>query len=124
MHAQDLGGEGDLVLIDEPFGIGLPQDLAHPDRSRLAILLALPAEPRGSGPTRGRKRASRNPAEHRRERRVELVGVDPSKHAEHVRDVFRPRAGGAWSCEGGVAGWRWEGPPAPRRRASTRRVPW
>ena len=50
----------------------------------------------------GRKRASRDPAEHRRERRVELVGMNPLRHAEHVRDVFRSSACGAWSCEGGV----------------------
>ena len=34
MHAQDLGAKGDLVLIDEPFGIGRPQELAHLDGSR------------------------------------------------------------------------------------------
>ena len=63
------------MLIDEPFGTGRPQELAHFDRSRLAILLTLPAEPRASEPSRGRKKhASRNPAEHRGERRVELVG--------------------------------------------------
>ena len=59
MHAQDLGAKGDLVLIDG---------------SRLATLLALPAEPRASKPSCSRrKRASRNPAEHRRERRMSMT---------------------------------------------------
>ena len=61
----------------------------------LGLLLALPAKPPASEPSRGgRKRASRNPADHRRERRVELVGVNPSRHAEHVRGVFRSSACG------------------------------
>ena len=95
MHAQDLGAKGDL-LIDEPFGIGLPQELAHLDGSRLATLLPLPAKPRASKPPRGREESvpADIQAEHRRERRVELVGVNPSRHAEHTRDVFRPRACG------------------------------
>ena len=33
MHAQNLGAKGELVLIDEPFGIGRPQELAHLDGS-------------------------------------------------------------------------------------------
>ena len=60
--------------------------------------MGLPAEPRAreSAGSRG-KRASSDPAEHDRQRRVELVGVHPPRHAEHVRDVF-----GAWGCESGV----------------------
>ena len=66
------------MLIDKPFGTGRPQELTHLDGSRLAfLLLALPAKPRACEPSRGgRKRASRDPAEHRRQRCVELVGVD------------------------------------------------
>ena len=30
-HAQDLGAKGDLVLIDESFGVGRPQELTHLD---------------------------------------------------------------------------------------------
>ena len=64
VHAQDLGAQDDLVLIDEPLGLGRPQELAHLDGSRLAIFLALPAEPRSCEPSRGRReRASRDPAE-------------------------------------------------------------
>ena len=101
MRAQDLGAEGDLVLIEEPFGTGRPQELAHLDGSRLATLLSLPAKPRASKPSRGgRKRASRSQAEHCRERRVELVGMNPSKHAEHVRDELRTSASG--TSESGV----------------------
>ena len=33
VHAQGLGAKGDLMLIDEPFGIGRPQELAHLDGS-------------------------------------------------------------------------------------------
>ena len=40
-----------------------------------------------------------NTAEHRRQCRVELVGIDPPRHAEHVRDVLRSSARGAWSRE-------------------------
>ena len=65
MRAQDLRAKGDLVLIHESFGMGPPQELTRLDGPRLAILLALPAEPRASKPSCGRrKRASRNPAEH------------------------------------------------------------
>ena len=64
MHAQDLGAKGDLVLIDEPLGVGRSQELTHLDGSRLATLLALPAKPRACEPSRGRrKRAGRDPAE-------------------------------------------------------------
>ena len=97
MHAQDLGAKGGLVLIDESCGVGRPLELTHLDGRRLATLLALPAKPRACEPSRGgRKRASRDPAEHRRERRVKLVGVDPSRHAGHVRNVLRSSVGGAW----------------------------
>ena len=58
MHAQDLGAKGDLVLIDESFGVGRSQELTHIDGSRLATLLALPAEPPVSKPSCRRKRAS------------------------------------------------------------------
>ena len=77
------------MQIDEPFGIGRSQELARLDGSWLAILLVLPSHG-------GRKRASRDPAEHRRKRREELVGMNPSRHAERVRDVFRSSASGAW----------------------------
>ena len=48
------------------------------------------------------KRASRDPAEQSRQRRVQLVGMDRMRHTEHVRDVFRSSASGAWSCLCGV----------------------
>ena len=96
VRAQDLGGEG-----DEPFGTGRPQELSHFDGPRLAVHFALPAEPRAREPSRGgRRRASRSLAEQRRERRVELVGMNPSRHAEHVRDVLRTSASG--TSESGV----------------------
>ena len=64
MHAQDLGAKNDLVLIEEPLGVGRSQELTHLYGSRLAIPLALPAKPRACEPSRGgRKRASRDPAE-------------------------------------------------------------
>ena len=44
----------------------------------------------------------RDPAEQGRQRRMELVGLNPPRHAEHVRDVFRSSASGAWSCESGA----------------------
>ena len=28
--------------------------------------------------------------------------MNPPRHGEHVRDVFRAGAGGAWGCESGV----------------------
>ena len=53
------------------------------------------AEPRSCEPSCGRrKRASRDLAEQGRQRRMELVGVNPPRHAEHVRDVFRSSASG------------------------------
>ena len=65
VHAQEIGAKGDLVLIDEPLGVGRPQELAHLDRSWLAILLALPAKPRASKPKGGRgvnrRRSGRTP---------------------------------------------------------------
>ena len=92
MHVQDLEAKDDLVLIDELRS----QELSDLDGSRHAILLALPAKPRACKPSRGvgRKRASRDPAEHRPQCRVELAGMNPSRHTEHVRDVFRPSACG------------------------------
>ena len=116
MHAQDLGANDDLVLIDEAFGVGRPQELAHLDGPGLAIFLELPAKPRACEPSRGRrKRASRDTTEHRRQRRVELVGKNPPTHAEHVRDVFRSSAKEARSCESGVM-QPGEGPiPSPRQ---------
>ena len=87
------------VLIDELVGVGGPQELTHLDGSRLA----LPAEPRSCEPPCGRrKRASRDPTEQGRQRRMELVGVNPPRHAEHVRDVFPSSASEAWCCESGV----------------------
>ena len=53
VYAQDFGAEDDLVLIDKPFGIGRPQELSHLGGSRLAALLALPAEPRACEPSSG-----------------------------------------------------------------------
>ena len=46
VHAQDLGAEDDLVLIDKPLGSRRPQELYHLDRSQHAVLLAMAAEPR------------------------------------------------------------------------------
>ena len=64
VHAQDLGAEDDLVLIHEPPGVHRPQELTHLDGSRLAVFLAMPAEPRPCEPSCGRrKRVSRDPAE-------------------------------------------------------------
>ena len=120
MHAQNLGAKDDLKLVDEPLGVGRSQELAHLDGSRLVVLLALPAKSCACKPSRGgRKRASRDPAEHRRERRVKLVVMNPPRHAEHVNDVFRSSACGAQSCEGGLM-QPGEGPiPILTRRAGS-----
>ena len=70
--------------------MGRPQELTHLDGSRLAIFHALPAKPRVCDPSCGRrKRARRDLVEYGRQRRVELVGANPPRHAEHVLDVFR-----------------------------------
>ena len=45
MHAQDLGAEDDLMLVHNSLGVDRAQELAHLDVPRLAIFLALPAEP-------------------------------------------------------------------------------
>ena len=85
MHAQDLGTEDDLV--------GRAQELSHLDGPRLAIFLALPTESRAREPPGGRgERACRVPAEQGGQRRMKLVGVHPTRCAQHVRGVLRASA--------------------------------
>ena len=44
--ARGLGSEDDMVLAHKPLGVGRAQELSRLDGPRLAIFLALPAEPR------------------------------------------------------------------------------
>ena len=89
------------MLIHKPFGVGRAQVLLHLDGPRLAILLALPTEPRAHEPTGGRRKCTcRDPAEKPRQRRMYLVGVNPARYAQHVRDVLRASAGGACCSDG------------------------
>ena len=81
------------MLIHEPSSVGRTQELSHLGGPRLAILLALPAEPRAREPRNGRgKRGCGDPAEEGRQRHVHLVGVNPTRYAQHVRDVLRASA--------------------------------
>ena len=96
VHTQGLGAEDDLMQVHEPLGVSRAQDLSHLDVTRLAIFLALPAEPRARKPPSGRgERACGDLAEQGGQRRVKLVGVSPTRYVEHVRDVLRAGAGGA-----------------------------
>ena len=76
----------------------------------------------------GEKRVGRDPAEYGRQRRVELVGVNPPRHAEHVRDVLMCSARvpvRAWSCESGVVQIQRRADPTPHpgeRRRFQRQV--
>ena len=64
MRAQDLQTGDDLVLVHKPLGVGRSQELSHLDGPRLAIFLALPAEPRARKPPGGRgERACRDSEE-------------------------------------------------------------
>ena len=91
------------MLVHKPPGVGRAQELSHLDGPRLAIFLALPAEPRAREPACGRgEPACRDPADQGGQRRMKLVGVDPTRYAQHVRDVHRAGAGGAPGSEGSV----------------------
>ena len=76
------------MLIDEPLGVGLSQELAHLDGSRLTVLAASKSRVRVSHRAAGGSVPT------------EIHQNTAERHAEHVRDVFRSSACGAWSCEG------------------------
>ena len=77
--------------------------LSHLHGPQNAILLALPAEPRAREPPGGRrKRVCKDPAEQGRQSRLYLVGVNPTKYTQHVRNVLRASASAARRSEGRI----------------------
>ena len=84
MHAKSLGAEDDLVPIHEPFCAC--QEFSHLDGPRLAILLALPTEPRAREPPSGLGKI--------RHKRADLVGMQPSRDTQQIRAVLRACARG------------------------------
>ena len=94
MHVQSLGAKVHLGQVDQALGVSRTKELTHLDWTRLAVFLALPAEPCPSEPPGSRRQcACRDTTEQGRQRRVDLVGVDPARDVEQVCDVL-------WACPG------------------------
>ena len=103
MHVQGLGAKVHLRQIHQALGVGRAKELTHLDRTRLAVLLALPVEPCPSEPSGGRGQgASGDLAEQRGKRSMDLVGMNPARDIEQICDVLWACSGRAWSSESGI----------------------
>ena len=89
MHVQGLGAKVHLRQIHQTLGVGRAKELTHLDGTRLAVLLALPAEPCPSEPSGGRGQgASGDLAEQRGKRSMYLVGMNPARDIEQICNVL------------------------------------
>ena len=69
------------MLVHELLGVGRSQELTHPDGSRFAMFLALPAEPRAREPAGSRWEPAK-------------ILQKKARYVQQVRDVLRTSARG------------------------------